>query len=321
MPREPTAAALGGGAPTRVVKRLVLATRPMFFTASVLPVLLGTGRGFRTAGALDPAALLLALAATVLVHAGVNVLNDVYDDASGADRINDGRIHPYTGGSRFIQNGVMSRREMRAWGLTLLALAAVPGVALVLLKGWGVLAFGLAGAGLGVLYSAPPVALGSRGLGEAAVGVGFGVLPVVGAAWLQSGSPDGDAVLLSLPLSLWIANVLLMNEVPDAEADGKAGKRTLPVILSAAETRRLYLAVNGLAVAAVVAAASAGLLAPWAAALPVALLAAAVAVAALVAARGIGPAAERRATARGIRLTLLIHLAGGLWLAGWIWFG
>ena len=77
-----------------------------------------TVRGF------DVTVFALALFATVCVHAASNVLNDVGDDSGGTDRQNEDRIYPYTGGSRFIQTGIMSANEMARLGISLLALAA-----------------------------------------------------------------------------------------------------------------------------------------------------------------------------------------------------
>ncbi len=314
---EPSRGAGFGGTPLGNAKRLLTATRPMFFPASALPVLLGTAWGARLEGALDSGAFTLALAATLAVHAGVNILNDVYDDLGGTDRINTGRIPPFTGGSRHIQNGIMTRRQMFLWGVALLAFAAVLGLVLFALRGPGVLLFGAAGVSLGVLYSTPPVRLSARGLGEAAVSVGFGVLPVTGAAWLQSGSLDWGGLLLSLPVAVWVANILLVNEVPDAAADGATGKRTLVVRLGLDGTRHLYARLNVLAALCVVAAAAASLV-------PLAAVAAAplLLLVAVGAARAMSRTADRRrALTNGIKATLAIHAVGTLWLAAWIWTG
>lgn len=316
MPTEPSLAALGGGSFARAAKRRLLATRPMFFTASVLPVLLGTAWGHGTAGYLDGQAFVLALVAIMCVHGGVNVLNDVYDEMSGTDAANTARIHPYTGGSRFIQNGVMTLAQMQHWGVTLLGLALIPGVALFALKGVGVVLLGLMGVALGVSYSASPVQLSARGLGQGAVGIGFGILPVTGAAWLQTGTLSMAALLLAVPVSLWVANILLVNEVPDMAADAAAGKRTLPVRIGRGRTRVLYLCLNGLALAAVAGAVVTGILPLVALALPLALFPGAVR-----AARAIGGAGDRDALTQAIKLTLGIHAAGTLWLAACAWWG
>jgi 1,4-dihydroxy-2-naphthoate octaprenyltransferase len=312
---EPTTANLGGTTLAACVRRLLLATRPAFYTASVLPVLVGTAFGARASGALDLPVLCLALLAVVLVHGAANVLNDVYDDISGADVDNPGRVHPYTGGSRFIQNGIMEREDMRRLGLALLAAALAPGAALVWLAGPAVLAFGLAGMALGALYSLPPASLSARGLGEAAVALAFGVLPVTGAAWLQSGTVDAGALLASLPVTLWVAAILIANEVPDARADASAGKRTLVVRLGLVATRQLYLAVLWLGLCAVAGAVLFAGLSPLALVVPVAL-----APAWLRAAGALGdPHASPRRTRASLKATLANHALGSIWLAGWCW--
>lgn len=307
-PGEPAPATLGGRDPLTMIRRYVLATRPMFLTASILPVLVGTSWGYRAAGELDVSALVWAIAAIACVHAAVNVLNDVFDDLGGSDRVNVGRIFPYTGGSRFIQNGVLSVRAMAVWGVVLLLLGGLFGAVLMLEKGVAVLWFGLAGVALGVLYSAPPVQLSARGLGEAAVGMGFGLLPVVGAAWLQSPGAALSALLPSVPVACWAMAILLINEVPDREADAAAGKRTLVVRLGLAKTAALYVLLQLLALIVIAAAVRLNWLHL---AVPVVLL-----VAAIYAGLGLG--AGQRRLKRSIELTLMIHALGGVWLVGWL---
>jgi 1,4-dihydroxy-2-naphthoate octaprenyltransferase len=160
----PSPALAGPGLPA-TARRVLLATRPAFFTASVLPVLVGTAWAGAVLHRFDGGLFVLALAATVFAHAATNVYNDVGDDIIGADAGNDGRIYPYTGGSRFIQTGLLRRGEMIriAVGFALAALAL--GVVLTLLRGVGVVGFGLAGLMLGLLYSLPGVQLSARGIG------------------------------------------------------------------------------------------------------------------------------------------------------------
>jgi 1,4-dihydroxy-2-naphthoate polyprenyltransferase len=312
---EPSAELLGGDSAAAIARRLLLAVRPQFLTASVLPVLVGTAWGYRVGATLDGWRLLLALVATACVHAASNVLNDVADDLSGSDRINAARLYPFSGGSRFIQNGVMSRGAMGRWGAALLAFGACAGGALILLAGRDVLWFGLVGMALGLAYSLPPVQLSARGVGEASVAVAFGALPVTGAAWLQSGVLDAHVLLLSVPVSLWVAAILLINEVPDIVADGAVGKRTLALRLGVRGARRLYLSLQLLAVIALAVMAWQRLLA----------LAGAMMLLVLVplftragVAIGASNDPERTQLLGAIRATLLVHALGCLWLCGWI---
>jgi 1,4-dihydroxy-2-naphthoate octaprenyltransferase len=282
------------------------ATRPRFLAASLLPVLVGTAWGWHVAGGLDPGPLVLALAATACLHAASNAWNDVGDELSGTDRANSAAIRPYTGGSGLIQSGAIDVGAMRRLALALAALAVALGGALAAWRGPGVLAFGAAGAALGAAYSAPGVRLAGRGLGEAAIAAAFGLLPVTGAAWLQSGRVDAGALLVALPVSAWIAAVIVANEIPDAPADGRTGKRTLAVRLGA-RTPGLHALLQIAAFAACLALAGAGLVAAWTVAGPALLLAGG-----LAASRALG--GDRAALARGIRLTLAVHAAGCLWL-------
>ncbi len=308
----PSAEQFAGDSPAQVSKRLFNAMRPKFFPASVLPVLAGTAWGYMAAGQFDLSCFVLALLATVCVHAGANVLNDVGDDAGGTDRQNEDRIYPYTGGSRFIQVGIMSAIGMARLGVSLLGVAAIAGLILLFSKGLMVLWFGLAGVLLAVLYSLGPVRLASIGLGEAAVGVAFGVLPVAGAAWLQSGVINLDVVLFSLPVSAWVASILLVNEVPDIAPDGATGKRTLPVRLGLRGTSNLYLLLNVGAAGVVVWLAIAGALPMLAPLAPIVLL-----LLAWQASRAIRQGIDDRAgMTRAIEMTLGIHTIGSIWLAG-----
>lgn len=297
-------------------KRLFNATRPKFFPASALPVLAGTAWGFHAAGKLDAVVFLLALFATVCVHAACNVLNDVGDESGGTDQQNEDRIYPYTGGSRFIQAGIMSASEMARLGISLLALAAAAGLSLLLMKGAMVLYFGLAGIVLGVLYSLGPARLASIGIGETAVAIAFGVIPITGAAWLQGAELNSALVIFSIPISLWVAAILLINEVPDIAADGATGKRTLPVRIGLRGTAVLYILLHIVAAAATGWLAYTGalpLLAPLA---PVALLALTFKSGRAIQ-RGIG---DRESMTKAIEGTLAVHTIGSIWLVGCVLF-
>ncbi|MCU0758420.1 MAG: prenyltransferase [Steroidobacteraceae bacterium] len=318
QPAEPVLATFGGSAPGQVLRRYWMAMRPAFLTASIMPVVVGTAWGHAAAGGFDVAAALLALLATALVHAGANVLNDVGDEIGGSDRLNTERIFPYTGGSRCIQNGVMSLPQMRRFGVGLVAAAMLLGAVLALLKGPTVVVLGLVGIALGVAYSLPPLSLASRGVGELTIAAGFGALPVMGAAWLQSGRFDLPALLVSMPTAMWVTAILLINEVPDLRADALAGKRTWPVRVGLGGTRAIYLGLHSVAIAAAIAMVVRGQL-HWG----VLLLSVPLFLLSIGAARGIvaasGPGRDRLRAS--IEKTLGIHALGSAWIAAWAWFG
>jgi 1,4-dihydroxy-2-naphthoate polyprenyltransferase len=309
-PLDRPSPALAGPGLAAATHRAFLATRPAFFTAAVLPVLVGTAWAIATQHRFDGVLLALALAAMVLAHGAANVYNDVGDDQIGADADNTNHIYPYTGGSRFIQSGLLSRREMAWLALGLAVGALAIGLVLALLRGPGVILFGIAGLGLGLLYSLPGAQLSARGIGEGAVAIGFGALPVIGAAWLQTGRFDFGAALLCLPVSAWAAAILIINEVPDVDSDRRVGKRTLVVRWGALGAQWIYGGLTATALAATVVAILRHALPMWYA-LP-ALVLAGVGILALA---GISfkPSGRRRLK-QSIELTLVTHIAGCLGL-------
>lgn len=227
--------------------RYWLATRPAFLAASLIPVLIGAAAVVHQGMGVSVGLLLLTLLATALVHAGVNVLNDYYDHENGTDGCNTQRVFPFTGGSRFIQNGVLNAGETFQFGALLLAVAILLGVWLAWLSGTGLLWIGVAGVLVGWGYSAPPLRLNSRGLGEPAVALGFGILTPLGAWFVQTGEMSAYPVLVSLPVALLVMNILFINQFPDHQADAASGKHHWVVRMGLGRAPIIYLASAALA--------------------------------------------------------------------------
>lgn len=241
QPVEPTLAAL----PNPLI-RYFAATRPAFLSVTFVGCLLGLASAFFDAVPIDPAGATSTLFFALLAHAGVNVLNDYYDAKNGTDALNTGRIFPFTGGSRFIQNGVLSMRATGVFGYALLAAVIPAGLWLAAKSGSGLILIGLAGLAVGWAYSAPPLKLASRGLGELAVTTGW-LLIVIGTDFVQRHGPAAAPVTAGLGYALLVANLLYINQFPDAKADAQAGKRTLVVRLGPARARWGYCALAALA--------------------------------------------------------------------------
>ncbi len=142
--------------------------------------------------------------------------------------------------------------------------------------------------------------------------VAFGVLPVTGAAWLQGASIDTALVLFSLPISAWVGAILLINEVPDIEADGATGKNTLPVRLGTPGTARLFFVLHAAAVIVIIYMTLQKMLPLLAPVIPLGLL-----LLAWRASSAIRAGVEDRdALTQAIESTLGIHTTGCIWLAG-----
>lgn len=240
-PAEPTLAAYANP-----LARYFAATRPAFLSVTLVGCLLGLASAYHGGVALAPLQALLTVAFALVAHAGVNVLNDYYDALNGSDAANTERRYPYTGGSRFVQNGVISVSAMGIYGYALLAAVVPAGLWLAHASGAGLLWIGVAGLAVGWAYSAPPFKLMSRGLGEAAVAAGW-LIVVVGADYVQRGAFDWAPAVAGLPFALLVANLLFINQFPDVKADAAAGKRNLVVRLGARRACFLYRAIAAVA--------------------------------------------------------------------------
>lgn len=225
------------------IKTLFLAARPQFLPAIAVPVALGASVAWHYEGVFSSLIFALSLFAALCFHAGMNVLNDYYDFKNGADEFNKSPLTPFAGGSRFIQKGLLTPGETFFLGAGLVSSGTVAGLYLAWASTPLLLIIGAMGLFSGYFYSAPPLFLAGRGLGEATVAVNFGVLTVVGSCMAQTGDLSLEAAVASLPLSFLIAALLYINEFPDYEADRLAGKRNLVVRLGPSKARYGLLVV------------------------------------------------------------------------------
>jgi 1,4-dihydroxy-2-naphthoate octaprenyltransferase len=221
-------------------------TRLPFLTATIVPVTLGiliaASHGF-----FDPIAALLTIIGACFVQLGLNVANDVFDTMSGAD---DANVTPtkFSGGSRVIQYGLVSLRQMATLSTVFYVLAGIIGLILLATHGsTALLVIGVVGFIVSLGYTAPPLKFVYRGLGEIAVALGFGPLMLLGAYVVQTGGALAwEPFVASIPVALLVALILYVNEIPDRRGDARAGKRTLPVRFS----RTTVIAGYNVAVAA-----------------------------------------------------------------------
>lgn len=221
----------------------IKAVRAPFFTATIVPVILGTAIAWSETNDVNYRLFGLALVGALLIHAGTNLVNDYYDHKSGNDWENKTPT-VFSGGSRVIQDGLLKPQQIIRGAIFCYAASSAIGLYLSLIIGGSfLLLLGIFGVCVGVLYTASPVALSYRGhgFGELAVGLGFGPLMVVGANYVQTQQYSATAFFASVPIAVLITLVLLINEFPDYTADAKVGKLTLTVVLGKKNAAKLYL--------------------------------------------------------------------------------
>ncbi len=165
----------------------------------------------------------------MLLHSGANIANDYFDHTSKNDWLNKNPT-PFSGGSRFIQNNLLSPAQTLAAALVALAAGSAVGLVIIALtKSTFILLLGLAGLLGGYFYTADPVRLGYRCIGEVIIGILFGLLPVYGSYYLQTQVIDFAPLMPACIVGILIFLVILINEFPDAAADAAVDKKTLVV--------------------------------------------------------------------------------------------
>lgn len=185
---------------------------------------------------------ILTLTGVVSLHAATNLANEYFDYRSGNDVINNNRS-PFNGGSGVLVDGTYKPGEIKNAYTGFFALALLIAAYFVLEVGWPVMLIAVFGVLSGYYYSAPPIYLASRGIGEFFVGINFGLLVVLGTYYVQTGSFSLQALYASLPVGLLISAVLLINQFPDYEADKAVGKKNLVVRLGREKGVWIYMAM------------------------------------------------------------------------------
>ncbi len=198
------------------------ALRPVSFTASVIPVLVGTS--IAAEDEFHALLFVLALFGSVAIHAGTNLVNDYFDHVKGTDNAES------LGQSGVIQRGLLSPRAVLAGGIVAFAAGGAVGLTITAMTGWPVLALGIASVLAGYFYTASPFSLAYRGLGEAVVFVFMGPVIVMGAYYVQLELFAWEAFVASVPVGLLVAAILHANNVRDIENDRRNHKWTLAAL-------------------------------------------------------------------------------------------
>ena len=222
------------------LKAWIKAIRLPFLTATVIPIVLGSIAAWRQIDNFIWGRFWLTVVGGALIHIGTNLANDYFDHLSGCDKMNSVPT-PFSGGSRVIQEGLISPRKILSAALASFCLGIIIGLYLnYFSKGNVILILGIVGVFLGFFYTAKPFQIGYGSFGELAAGVGFGPLLVLGAYYVQAQTLSLEALLLSIPVGILIALVLFINEFPDCISDRAVGKKTLVVILGKRKSAILY---------------------------------------------------------------------------------
>src|SRR5829696_7424819 len=249
----------------------VAAARPATLSAAVAGVLVGLGAALAVGTAVRVDTALGCVAVALLLQVAANFANDLSDFRRGADT--DAGQVPL----RVAAAGLVTERQLEIAIAVVILLAAFVGLWLATIGGWLLVGLGALAILAALAYTGGPFPYGYRALGELFVFVFFGLVAVVGTAYLQALRIDPVFLAAAFPPGLLITAILVVNNLRDIETDALAGKRTLAVVIGKRRTQAEYGALLGVAFAVPVLIAAAWVLGtrpggePWALAFLVAL--------------------------------------------------
>ncbi|HEX7057658.1 MAG TPA: 1,4-dihydroxy-2-naphthoate polyprenyltransferase [Bacilli bacterium] len=230
--------------------------RPHTLTASFVPVLLGTFLALPYGG-INISLFLAMLAASLLIQAATNMINEYYDFKRGLDTAESVGI-----GGAIVRHGVSAATVLRI-ALFFFALALLLGVYICYESSWWLALVGIICMLTGYLYTGGPFPIAYTPFGELVSGLFMGLVIILISFYIQTLMLTDESVLLSIPISILIGAILMANNIRDREGDRDNGRRTLAILVGHKRAVRILAAMFIVAYLWVAAIAAAGMERPW----------------------------------------------------------
>jgi 1,4-dihydroxy-2-naphthoate polyprenyltransferase len=221
--------------------------RAQFLSSIIAPIVAGTLLTVSINGHLDVLQFIVVLIIGIGLHVATNVYNDIYDTIQGTDKVNVHR-NENSGGSGVLLDNPELMPKMFFLARIGLVMALVGTIVLTFLIDralwphiW-ILFF--MSAFFSKYYTAPPVKLAYRGLGEFFVWFAFGPMAILLAAVGQGIAFHPMVVMLMPATGLSTLSILLAGQLIDLDADRAGGKHGVASRMGTKFTSVLYLFVQ-----------------------------------------------------------------------------
>lgn len=221
---------------------LIKSARPAFLVLGPVTVSLAVAVAHWKGAPLDPGLILLILLVAVVAHTSANAFNEYFDFRSGLDQ--QTKRTPFSGGSGLLPEQPELAGHVLGLAWSSLVLSSALGLYLALAHQPALLPLGLLGVGL--VYGYTRWLNRSAWLCYLAPGLGFGAVIYAGSSWLLSGSLQGIDLLIALVVGLLASNLLLLNQIPDIEADRQVGRRHLAIQVGARRAAMIHAIASAL---------------------------------------------------------------------------
>ncbi|MGC8949147.1 MAG: 1,4-dihydroxy-2-naphthoate octaprenyltransferase [Thermoprotei archaeon] len=221
----------------KFIINVVYITRPWSFLMTIASVTSGIAYAYYELNIFNPIIYLITLIGAISLHAYTNVINDYFDTLYGVDKPDapTTRYRPHP-----IISGIFKPHHTLKISIGYFFVAVLAGFSLYLLRRPLILFLGLIGALISLEYTGPPLKYKYKGLGELAVFIVWGPLIFLGSYYAQTGIISFKPILISFPIGLLVAAVLLIDGIRDYEYDKSSNIKTLPILIGKQNALKLY---------------------------------------------------------------------------------
>ncbi|OIR22443.1 MAG: hypothetical protein BET99_04145 [Marine Group III euryarchaeote CG-Epi2] len=226
---------------------IVAITRLPFLSATWIPIIASIVWGIQSGIIVDFnwATFALVFLGGSFLHLAANTYNDYFDWTSGTDQLNNDYFLQLSGGSRAIELGLISEKQLFKLATAFLFLSGILGLGIMTTLGenkFELFYYGLAGAFSAYFYTGYPLRLVARnGIGELLIGLNYGPLMTMGSVFALTGIHSWEAFYFGIPLGILTTAILWINQFPDRASDKIAGKNHLVVMLGLERSSWGYL--------------------------------------------------------------------------------
>ena len=212
--------------------------RPISLPQSLLPAVTAVALSYG-AGEFSWISVVACIIGIACLHLGFNLLDDWFDYKAGSAQARQkvanegfrGRMVKYP----YLTSGEATTGQLLCAIACYLAVAALCGVVVLIIRGWMISGWVAAALVLGVSYSGGPLKLGFRGLGELVIFIMFGPLMMSGIYYAVTGTVDFKITWLSVAVGILVTNIVYSHSVLDSVPDAKMGKKTMAHLMGSSK--------------------------------------------------------------------------------------
>lgn len=206
--------------------------RPFTLTASIVPVLIGTAIAMHL-GSLDILLFVSMLVASIFIQSATNMFNEYYDYKRGLDDENSVGI-----GGAIVRDGVQPKTVLTL-AFIFFGLAMLLGIYICMNSSWWIAVIGSISMAVGYFYTGGPYPIAYTPFGEVFTSFFMGPVIVLIAMYIHTGFVTWEAFLLSVPISILVAAILMANNIRDLDGDKEKGRRTLAIVVGREKARKI----------------------------------------------------------------------------------